>query len=236
MIRFACQMCGKRFDRPDESAGTMIFCTCGAANRVPWESDPRLPPPVAEEVPMAQPIPLALPLGEEEVPYQPRRHPGDYVVQRRDAAYCFNHQDIPVQQTCAACRESFCDGCVVVLQGETLCGPCKNFRIRSLHRPARVAALAIIAPIIALVAGPVTLFVLFACAGSHASPAAVHLVSLFGLAVQALALIFAITSLYRLENDPKVGGRGLAITGLVSSLVLVILTVEVAWMVLRLVD
>ena len=47
MIFFACKQCGKRFERPNQAAGTLLFCPCGAGTHVPWEST--LP---AEEVPL----------------------------------------------------------------------------------------------------------------------------------------------------------------------------------------
>src|SRR5271169_2112243 len=50
MIWFTCKKCGKTHGRADNSAGTMIFCDCGAGNTVPWESttaEPAAPLPVA---------------------------------------------------------------------------------------------------------------------------------------------------------------------------------------------
>src|ERR1700730_18686293 len=50
MIWFACKLCGNKQSRSDEQAGSLVFCTCGQANRVPWESDP-----AAQEAPQAFP-------------------------------------------------------------------------------------------------------------------------------------------------------------------------------------
>src|SRR5438445_10151506 len=45
MIWFACRQCDTRQGRPDEEAGTLIFCKCGTSNRVPWESSVEAPVP-----------------------------------------------------------------------------------------------------------------------------------------------------------------------------------------------
>ena len=46
---------------------------------------------------------------------------------------------------------------VITLQGETLCGPCKNFKFGGLGRPTRPLPLAILALIVSLVSAPVML-------------------------------------------------------------------------------
>src|SRR5438045_2911704 len=61
MIWFHCKKCGKTHSRPDNSAGTLIFCDCGSGNTVPWEStaaEPANPPPAVEapRVPDLAPI------------------------------------------------------------------------------------------------------------------------------------------------------------------------------------
>src|SRR5438874_9786727 len=116
MIWFACKQCGQRHSRPDDAAGTVVFCDCGKGNRVPWTSTE----------PADVPEPSA---AEREDNDRPRRRRGP--AERRDRGYCLNHPDTASEQTCADCGEGFCADCVVTLQGEVLCGPCKNFRIRS---------------------------------------------------------------------------------------------------------
>jgi hypothetical protein len=84
MIWFACNKCGKRQARPDTSAGTFIFCTCGQGNAVPWESTVAAeePPPLPTVALPVEPLddagampPLprmnAVPVGEERVPPRP---------------------------------------------------------------------------------------------------------------------------------------------------------------------
>jgi hypothetical protein len=168
MIWFACKQCGKRHGRPDNLAGTLVFCECGHGNRVPWSSTvPEPDPEEARPAPPPRPTPRP-PAGWREddeddrpdrAPLPPRR---PRVARRPNPAYCLNHDETPKEKTCDACRCSFCSACVVTLQGQTLCGPCKNFRVRGLNRPARMAPLAIIAFVLALVCAPVTLFLTFA--------------------------------------------------------------------------
>ena len=43
MIWFACRQCDTRQGRPDEEAGTLIFCNCGTSNRVPWKAASKRP-------------------------------------------------------------------------------------------------------------------------------------------------------------------------------------------------
>src|SRR6267378_4792578 len=176
MIWFACKQCGKRHGRPDEAAGTVVFCDCGQGNRVPWTSTEST--------------------GGSESPADEREDKWDRPQRRRQPAarhdpnYCLNHPDTASQHTCADCGEAFCADCVVALQGEMLCGPCKNFRIRSLHRPARPSGLAIGSLILGLIGGPfayclaiVTPQMMQASAAVGGSPAGVVTLTLIGLVV-----------------------------------------------------
>ena len=58
MIWFSCPKCGKTHGRPENSAGTMVFCECGQGNRVPWESTVAEPPP---QVPALSSLPMPAP-------------------------------------------------------------------------------------------------------------------------------------------------------------------------------
>jgi hypothetical protein len=230
-IHFACQTCGKAFERPVDAAGSLVFCECGAANRVPWQSE-AAPPPA--EIPRVLPVPKLVPIDESgpEATY-PRSSSEAWDVRHRDPAHCLNHPYQATVHTCAACGEGFCADCVVTLQGETLCGPCKNFRIRRLNQPARLAVLAILSPIIALIAGPVFVFILLACIGVEASTPTVFAVGFVGLGVQVLALVFGIVSLRSAEADARIGGRSLAMCGLVSAVVFPVLMIEMILLTLR---
>ena len=95
---------------------------------------------------------------------------------------------MPRTQACADCKEPFCAGCLVAFQGQSICGPCKNFRLRRLQRPARVSVLAILAPLLSLGAGGFWLFVLLAAAGSKAQPPAIITLGAIGLVPQLAAL------------------------------------------------
>src|SRR5262245_61141277 len=117
MIWFACRQCGQRQSRPEQEAGTLIFCSCGASNRVPWESSVPEPPPSLE--PQAVDTlesgrePAPIPFTDDSRPAKPIRRT---TIRERNPAFCFNHQDTVRQQVCVDCREGFCDECVVVFQ------------------------------------------------------------------------------------------------------------------------
>jgi predicted nucleic acid-binding Zn-ribbon protein len=242
MIRFACKQCGKTFERAEDAAGSLVFCACGAPNRVPWPDESAAASPALPAVPAPGGLPRLTPVEEEAGPAPPARPPSPAPrpwyrePRRRDPARCFNHPDVSRQHTCAACGESFCDDCVVTLQGQTLCGPCKNFRVRRLQRARTVSALAIVAPILALIAGPVAVFILMMCLGAQASPNVVTIACLFGVALEGFAFLLAAFGLWKVENEPNLGGRSLAVTGLVTALVSIILTVELALLALRMLE
>src|SRR5262245_3184956 len=155
MIRFACKQCGAKINRPDDTAGSVIFCTCGQQNRVPWEStepEPLELEPEPKPTPAEAPLPILLE-EEEEQPRKPARRSEPASrgwrpfkkseVKQRDPDSCFNHQDRRKTTTCADCGEAFCDACTVTVRDQTLCGPCKNYRVRALQRPRTPSALAI---------------------------------------------------------------------------------------------
>jgi len=226
MIWFACKQCGKLQNRPDEEAGTLIFCNCGASNRVPWESSEPEPaaqpggwassqaatPPELEVLSPASsatdapPIPFV-----DDLPSKSRPRPG---IRQRDPAYCFNHQDLIRQQSCVDCRENFCGDCVVVFQGRVLCGPCKNYRIRQMHQPAALSLLALFSPILALAGGFVGFFMSAIAVQIGASA-----VGFASVLPQIAALGLGLAAMRRIENDPLLKGRPLAMTGIVAAVI-----------------
>lgn len=248
MIAFACKKCGKRHSRPAGQAGSMVFCDCGHGNRVPWPSDampdavavpeaepvpplrprPAPPPrPVPAAVPVPVPLPEALPAS---TPAPPRPAPGPLplagkrpaLVGKVNPNFCFSHDELPREQSCAVCKLPFCQACVVSVQGELLCGPCKNFRLASLSRPPRVLPAATVALVVALVVAPVS-FVLSLVAvglalgeGYFGAPVVLVGVSLIG---PALGLLMALRALRQLEARADVGGRARACSGLCVALV-----------------
>jgi hypothetical protein len=117
---------------------------------------------------------------------------------------------------------SFCAGCVVTIQGETVCGPCKNFRVRGLNRPSRVTALSVITLVVGLVSGPVS-FCLgqFTAANQQSNPSAavVIMLTIVGLILPAAALVLAHYALREMEKKANTGGRSFALTGAVTGLV-----------------
>jgi hypothetical protein len=172
-------------------------------------------------------------------------YPERPAVRRRDPAYCFNHQDTPVQHSCAACGEKFCGDCVLTFQGKTLCGPCKNFQVRGRQRPPRISVMAIFSPLVAMISAPPLGFTLFVVAGLSAQTSTnntagmlgtVAVVGLAAIGVQLFALLLGAASLRQVETNPSLSGRSLAITGIVAAVVCAILLGEVAVLVLRLLE
>jgi hypothetical protein len=234
MIWFACKSCGKTHSRPETSIGTMVFCDCGQGITVPWESTVEAPPVIdvpEVSVPIPAPPPLPgryepIPVGEEQVPPRPRprspepppaerpvrsRRPGP---RRRDPRFCFNHEDAPVHKTCADCGEPFCAECLLEFRGVTLCGPCKNLRVRTLQQPPRLSGKAISSVLVGMLAWPISFCLILVGVRANA-PALMLLALLPNLAGLGLGL----WALRDTEADPHVSGRALAITGLLTGAV-----------------
>jgi hypothetical protein len=156
-------------------------------------------------------------------------------IRQRDPSFCFNHPQAPRQHNCAECSEPVCGDCTVVVQGRTLCGPCKNFHFRNLQRSGHLSILAILAPIVALVGGPVAIFVMFfmigfaEATGQRGNSAfAVALVVLVGMGLELLAFSMGAVALRHAENNPRIAGKAMAITGMVAGAVGAILLGEMA--------
>jgi hypothetical protein len=215
MIWFACKQCGKIQGRPETSIGSLIFCDCGQGNTVPWEStvpEPE-PPPVPAALPAkAEPITLADDKPLPVLPAQRRRRRARY---RPDPNYCLNHQAAPSQQTCVECGEAFCNDCVIQLDAKTLCGPCKNFQVRTWQKPARLSGMALLSLILAIVFS-----LLGICLVRTGNP----LVGMLALLPHAMALVLGLFALRDTERNPKISGRSLAITGIVTAAVAALLT------------
>jgi len=228
MIWFACRQCGKTQGRPDEEGGTLIFCPCGASNRVPWESSVQAPsqpvgwvessePTEAQgaNAPRSESDPSPIPFADDSPPARTSRRT---TIRERNPACCLNHQDVAKQQACVDCQECFCDDCVVVFQGKVLCGPCKNFRIRQMHRPAELSLLALFSPILAVAGGFVALFI-SAIAVQGGAPG----LGFISVAPQIAAFGLGLAGMRKIENDPFLKGRPLAMTGMVAAVVAAIL-------------
>jgi hypothetical protein len=216
MIWFTCKQCGKKHGRDESMIGTLVFCECGAGNRVPWSSTTTEP----EDVPAA-PAPPPTPAAERRAPpsWTPRPRPTE---RRVNTGFCFNHEDTPSTHACAACDIGFCSRCVVTLNGETLCGPCKNLRIRFLSRPEQVSGMGILSLVLGLVGGLVafiltmwgmTLLIVMNQAISNCL-----LFCLLGMIVPAAALIVGLLALRDIDSKTHRGGRSLALTGVTTGL------------------
>jgi hypothetical protein len=233
MIWFNCKQCGKTHGRPDNLAGTLVFCECGHGNRVPWNSTAP-----AQEIPDAEPAPPPQPRAPERAPAPPAYPPSAPLPPRKvrerlriRPEYCLQHDETPSTEVCADCKMRFCSACVVTLQGRTLCGPCKNFRIRALSQPPRILPLAIISLILALTAGPVTLVLSFLAVGLSIQEGATGvavLLCVLALALPTVGLVLGGMALRQIETQAFTGGRALAASGSVASLVSVLWAVTIA--------
>ena len=232
MIWFACKQCGKRHGRAEHLAGTLVFCECGQGNRVPWSST--VPEPEPETAVPAPPRPRApgpsadLDRPEPEI-LRPRR---TRERRRLNPAYCLNHEEIAKEATCDACHASFCAACVVTLQGQTLCGPCKNFRVRGRQRPARLAPLSIVAFVLALVSTLVSLFLTLLAISAQASlevgVAFALVCCLIACAFAGSELVLGWIAVKQIDREPGLGGRGMAVTGATAGLAGVVWSLAVA--------
>jgi hypothetical protein len=129
---------------------------------------------------------------------------------------------------------------VVTLQGQTLCGPCKNFRIRGLNRPARLSPLAIVSLILALVCTLVAVILTFLAIGlTVASENGVYgsvIACFVAMILAAAELIVGWMALRQIERQANLGGRALAMTGMTAgatgvlwSLSIAILSIAKQW-------
>lgn len=233
MIWFLCKSCGKSHGRPEASVGSLVFCECGQGNQVPWEST--APPPADQEARTG--VPILEPLKFEQSRREPRsdaappyRDEGDERRERRsrrpgrkfriDPSFCLNHNQLPSRTTCRDCGEAFCSDCVIEVEGDTLCGPCKNFRVRSWQQPPRVSGFALFSVLVALVG----LFGILAVRSNVSTT-----LCIIALLPQALALTLGGMGLRAVERNPALGGRSLAITGVLLAGTSIFLTVLFAF-------
>ncbi len=233
MIWFTCRKCTKTHNRPDSSAGTMIFCDCGHGNTVPWESTtvppvvptveaaPKVPDlapiqfepgastggPPATSPPKTSSYPTSPPPLDDERPYRRGR------TEKRDPDFCFNHQRRPKSEQCADCEEGFCRDCMLQFQGVQLCGPCKNFRARKEELPPASSTMANAGLVISLIAGPLILCMLMA----NPSSTGIRVLSYLSLMPQLLAMALCAWALREAESERKGGGQWVAVTGIATA-------------------
>src|SRR5205823_4226972 len=133
------------------------------------------------------------------------------VLKRTNPAYCFNHDEQASETLCDDCKLSFCTACVVAFQGRTLCGPCKNFRLRARAAAARLSAWAVVALVAGFVAGPVGFCIStlpLTAVQTRGSPALVVLAALLALIPPGLACWLGGRALRQLDREPLLTGRG----------------------------
>ena len=216
MIWFSCKQCGKVQSRPETASGTMVFCTCGHGTTVPWEStaEPAVsggtaPPPVPPKMRHCARCSAAGAVGAAvAVGRSPRRR---YKATPRDPNYCFNHEGKAKEAPCADCHEGFCRNCLVEMQGQRVCGPCKNYRLRLAQRPPLLHARGA-EPVPGLQDRRMYLFPL----------RQIGLGIVLGL--EAVALVLALVALRETERDARFSGQGLAWTGVMTAIVIGLFT------------
>jgi len=227
MIWFACKQCGKVHGRSESSAGTTIFCDCGQGNVVPWESSAKEPEKGTEPaLPAGSPVPAAPRLkpmvfdasppplpsrsndggGRAAPPQERRDRKGP-----RDPNACLNHDNRVKQNTCVDCGEGFCSLCVATFEGKVLCGPCKNFRVRLLQKPLRIAFASWFSVVLAVMLGPLAFCVLPIGQSSWSL-----LWTFLALIPQGVAIFLAVLAWRSIEKDPGLSGRGFALSGMVA--------------------
>ena len=232
MIWFACPKCKQAHGRPENSSGSMVFCPCGQGLTVPWEStiaEPaNVPVVVVPPAGRAQPLSFGGPSKPEPIaPLPPARAARRRGRVEPDPKVCLNHESRPKQKTCADCGLSFCDDCVVTFRGQDLCGPCKNYEAKLLQRPPKVSFLALTSVLAAFLA--VVLVV-----GAPSGRGTVFTVLMvIALAVQTLSFLMGLFALRLLQADRRIGGRGLAITGMATASFTALLTIAITVVNLR---
>jgi hypothetical protein len=130
---------------------------------------------------------------------------------------CFHHHEVPSEGVCAACGEAFCSACLVLFQEQTLCGPCKDARVRSLQQTIRLSRWAFLASAVGLIGVPIGFFVPFWGAffflSGQATGEVVRVAIALGLALPLLSLFLGWRALRILATRPNQYGRSLAFTG-----------------------
>jgi hypothetical protein len=222
MIRFACKQCGKAHAREDELAGTLVFCACGEGNRVPWSST--LAETAEAEVEPRRKLELSHPRDDDgnDAPAPAERWRPSSRSSERDDSCCLNHMDRAAVAKCAACGESFCSACCVNLQGQQLCGPCKDFRARALRRPPRISALAVASCALALLfAGPISFCLPWISVAAQADGGLLALPTfVFGtiaVVVPLAVFVLGLFALREIELSSQVSGRPAALTGTIAA-------------------
>lgn len=228
MIWFTCQQCGKKHSRPETSSGSLVFCECGQGNTVPWESTSEAEPTVIAELlppapelapvkftaePALTPSPRSTSIAERgERDERGRRAGPRFRSKPRDPKICLNHEGIASFAVCADCKNGFCEDCLLQFQGQTLCAYCKNQRVKALHKASPVSQLALVSLLLALFTGPLA-FCLHPLGRSFATPR----LSVWALLPQLTALGLAIWALSVTEKSPRLGGRSLALSAILTA-------------------
>ncbi|MFO0866605.1 MAG: hypothetical protein U0744_18525 [Gemmataceae bacterium] len=132
-----------------------------------------------------------------------------------DPNICFNHERTASKTVCRDCGVGFCEQCLVEFEGASLCGPCKNFRIRMVQQPHDMPGLAVLALLGALLTTP-----FFFCLLPMGKQNAIPMLALLAILPEIGAFLAAVVVLSRLSKSGKTAGRSLALATIVASVVL----------------
>jgi hypothetical protein len=106
------------------------------------------------------------------------------------------------------------------LKGSALCGPCKNQRLREINKPTSVSGKAVVGAVLALCFAPLaTCLMPF---GANGTTLVFFALALLG---QAAAMLLGALALRDTEHNPRLSGKSLAITTLLSGAMASLLTV-----------
>lgn len=229
MIWFTCQKCNKKHGRPESSVGTLVFCECGQGNAVPWESttEPEvtviteLLPPAPELAPVkfaVEKSPTLTPprrppsLRDEDRPERSRRSSPPRRPRPRDPNFCLYHAAVASEAVCADCKNGLCRDCLVQFQGQPLCAPCKNQRVKALQKPPATSQLALVSLLLALFTGPLAF-----CLHPLGAKFSFQRLSIWALLPQFVALGLGIWALSMTEKNRRLGGKSLAVSAVITA-------------------
>lgn len=229
MIWFACKQCGSKDRRPDDQAGSLVYCTCGQANRVPWESTAE-PPAPPRHVPASGSGPVdVLPLRQDNRDEEHPRRPRKLAIVEPDPEVCFQHAEVPRSRVCDDCGLSFCENCLVTLSGKSLCGPCKNFRLRRLKRPPRTSVMGVISMVLSLLGAAVAFWLSLFAIGLQGGSGSMITFALIGLLLPAGGTVLGILGLRECARTARIQGRSVAMIGFVSGVAAFLWCVTIIW-------
>ena len=119
---------------------------------------------------------------------------------------CKNHPEVPAADRCAGCAESFCNDCLVELQGQKYCASCKSLALRGATPIVEEATIPCKEAKDALTYSIVGIF----C---------------FGIILEPIAISKALKAKKMIAMNPRLTGSGKATAALIIGIVALVLWV-----------